>query len=632
MDYRLLGPLEVWDGGAPLNLGGAKQRALLALLLLSIDRVVPTERIIEELWGESPPDTAANAVQVYVANLRKLLQPGRVPGAASDVIVTRAPGYFIRVGAEDVDLTRFEDLSDKARREMATNPEAASTLLRQALVLWRGPALADVVFEGSARGEITRLEELHLSALEDRIQADLDLGRHATLVGELTGLVAAHSVRERLHAQLMLALYRCGRQAEALKAYRDARRMLVEELGIDPSPELQSLEKAILQQEPALLLAPRAEPARPPQLAAPVIEEKAAPPEVVAPAAAAVAAAAAPPPPPAPAAPPPVVPPSAELPVQAEVPAAREVPALAGMGPPRRGWWQTRLLVAGAALLVLGSFGGVVLHQRSTGGSPTVSTPTPQPSPSPTPIPVAFPTAAERSLLALFPQGLIDAQGCHRYPNHYPLAIAEVQCPTSKAHPEAAYIVYQQFDSYKQLELHYHHVLALEIQKEVGPSKPLGQAPSTACSPGAGFFANTKYHVTGQLPDPASSPFAQGHLLCYDGAGGVPKLVWTNNNWLVVGQAAGVGTGPDAEASLLAFWQFAGPIGQFSAPADLTTPEAQVRYLYERYLSREPEDLAANTAHFAPEIQNRGFADVANEFARSQEASNLIGGQTKILH
>jgi DNA-binding SARP family transcriptional activator len=624
VDYRLLGPLEVWDGDAPLNLGGAKQRALLALLLLNSNRVLPTERLIEELWGETPPDTAANAVQVYVANLRKILQPGRLPGAASDVIVTRAPGYLIRVMSDDVDLMHFERLTADARRALTSDPETASTLLRQALALWRGPALADVVFEGPARGDITRLEELHLSALEDRIQADLDLGRHAALVGELTGLVAAHSVRERLHAQLMLALYRSGRQAEALKAYRDARTMLVEELGIDPSPELQSLEKAILQQDPALLLAPRAEPARPPEPPARVAEERiAASTTVVEP-----AAAAAPPPPP----PPPELPPQPAIPAP-PVAAATTPPSATKPGPPRRGRW---LLAAGAGLLVLGSFGGVVLHQRSTGGPAAVNPPTtgpgPSASPSSTPTGAAFPTAAERSLIALFPQGLVDTQACHRYAKHYPLAIAEVECPTSKAHPEAASVVYQQFDSYKQLEVHYHHVLALDIQSEVGPSKPLTSAASTRCSPGAGFFSATKFHVTGQLPDPASSPNAEGHLFCYDGSNGVPKLAWTNNNWLVVAQAAGVGTGPDAEANLLNFWQFAGPAGQFTAPASATTPEAEVRYLYERYLGREPENPALNTAHYAAEIQARGFADVANEFARSQEASALVGGATKVLH
>jgi serine/threonine protein kinase len=321
-------------------------------------------------------------------------------------------------------------------------------------------------------------------------------------------------------------------------------------------------------------------------------------------------------------------------PAQVVPPAA--VPGAAKTGARRRGGWHARLLVAGAALLVLGSFGGVVLHQRSTGG---------QPAGAPTSVPgggqtsgqtsvstAPFPDPAEQALLALFPQALVNPQGCHRYAKHYPLAIAEVECPASNAHPGAASVVYQQFDSYKQLEVHYHHVLALDIQSELGPSRQLSQAPQAPCIAGAGYFAASKYHETGQLQDPTSSPNAEGHLFCYDGSGGVPKLAWTNTNWLIVAQAVGVGTGPDAETSLLAWWQFAGPVGVFSAPAADATPEAQVRYLYERYLSREPEDLAQNTAHFAPEIQQKGFASVANEFARSQEASALVGGATKVLH
>jgi DNA-binding SARP family transcriptional activator len=253
MQYRLLGPLEAVDGDRPLNLGGRKQRALLALLLLDANRVVPVEQIIDELWGECPPDTAANAVQVHVASLRRILEPGRAGGARpTPVLVTRSPGYLINVDAEDVDVLRFERLVDEARQLLARDPEGASARLRQALALRRGPTLADVVLLGPARGQITRLEELTLAALEDRIQADLRLGRHGALVGELGALVAAHPLSERLRAQLMLALYRCGRQAEALEAYQAARRLLSEELGIDPGTELQQLERAILHQDPSL--------------------------------------------------------------------------------------------------------------------------------------------------------------------------------------------------------------------------------------------------------------------------------------------------------------------------------------------------------------------------------------------
>lgn len=252
MQYRLLGPLEAVDDERPLNLGGRKQRALLALLLLSANRVVPVDQIIDELWGECPPDTAANAVQVHVASLRRILEPSRGGGASAAVLVTRSPGYQISVDPEQVDVLRFERLVDEARQTLARDPETASARLRQALALRRGPTLADVVLLGPARGQITRLEELHLAALEDRIQADLRLGRHGALVGELGAMVAAHPLRERLRAQLMLALYRCGRQAEALEAYQAARRLLSEELGIDPGTELQQLERAILHQDPSL--------------------------------------------------------------------------------------------------------------------------------------------------------------------------------------------------------------------------------------------------------------------------------------------------------------------------------------------------------------------------------------------
>jgi len=252
MEYRLLGPLEVESGGCLLNLGGGKQRALLALLLLNANRVVSVDRIIGELWGDEPPDTAANATQVYVAALRKILDPGRSGEGARTVLVTRSPGYLMQVDPDGVDVLRFERLVDEAREALASDPERASARLRQALALRRGPTLEDVTFQGAARGAVTRFDELHLSALEDRIQADIQLGRHASLVGELGAMVAAHPLRERLRAQLMLALYRCGRQADALKAYQDARHMLAEELGIDPGAELQNLEKGILRQDPSL--------------------------------------------------------------------------------------------------------------------------------------------------------------------------------------------------------------------------------------------------------------------------------------------------------------------------------------------------------------------------------------------
>jgi DNA-binding SARP family transcriptional activator len=242
VEFRILGPLEVVEQGRSLALGGARQRALLALLLTRANEVVSTDRLIDELWGERAPKAAANALQYHVSRLRKLLAP-------SHAIITKEPGYLIRVELEELDLLRFERLVEEGQR---SSPEAAARLLREALALWRGPALADVAHESFAQSEILRLEELRLVAVEQRIDADLELGRDAELVAELEALVREHPLRERPRAQLMLALYRSGRQAEALEVYRQTRRLLVEELGIEPSPALQELERAILDHDPEL--------------------------------------------------------------------------------------------------------------------------------------------------------------------------------------------------------------------------------------------------------------------------------------------------------------------------------------------------------------------------------------------
>jgi DNA-binding SARP family transcriptional activator len=247
MEFRILGPLEVWDGGAEVVLGGRKPRALLALLLLHPNEVVSADRLIDELWGEHPSERAAAALRVNVSRLRKAL--------AQDVLATRSPGYVIRVEPDDFDLDRFERLVDEARGLLARDlPADAAERLREALSLWRGPALADFAYESFAQTAITRLEEIRLAAVELRIDADLALGRHDELVGELEALVAEQPLRERLRGHLMTALYRSGRQAEALDAYKDARRALVDELGIEPSAALQELEREILRQDPALNL------------------------------------------------------------------------------------------------------------------------------------------------------------------------------------------------------------------------------------------------------------------------------------------------------------------------------------------------------------------------------------------
>jgi class 3 adenylate cyclase len=255
LEVRLLGPLEASRGGTPARLGGPKPRALLAVLALEPGRVVSVDRLVESLWPGEAPETAAHAVQVYVSQLRKALGP---------VIATRAPGYELELDPERVDVHRFFRLAQEGRAALeGGDPTSAEGALREALALWRGPVLADFLYEPFAQTEIARLEELRTVALEERIEADLALGRHAELVSELEALVTAQPLRERPRAQLMLALYRSGRQADALAAYRAARDTLVDELGIDPGPELRALEAAILHQDESLLLeeAPLARPA-----------------------------------------------------------------------------------------------------------------------------------------------------------------------------------------------------------------------------------------------------------------------------------------------------------------------------------------------------------------------------------
>jgi DNA-binding SARP family transcriptional activator len=244
-ELRILGPLEVVRDGAPVALGGPRQRALLALLALRAGTVVPRYRLIDELWGERPPDSAVNVLQTYVSHLRKAVPAGR--------LVTRPPGYLLAIEPDELDLHRFERLAADGRHALAAgDPAAAATALREALALWRGPALADVVEADVARVEAARLDELRLAALDERLRADLALGRHAEVVPELDALVAEHPLREGFRAHLMLALYRSGRQSDALAVYRDAHRTLGRELGIDPGHALRELEAAILRQDPSL--------------------------------------------------------------------------------------------------------------------------------------------------------------------------------------------------------------------------------------------------------------------------------------------------------------------------------------------------------------------------------------------
>jgi len=253
MEYRILGPLEVSDGGRPLPLSSGRQRALLAALLLSRNETVSSDRLTEEVWHGQRPASGNKALQVQVSALRKAL-------VSDGVIETRDGGYRLSVESGALDADRFEALLARARDLLEPDPGTAAATLREALELWRGPAFADLAYEPFLQPEIARLEERRLSGIEERIEADLALGRHAELVAELETLVSRHPLRERFRAQLMLALYRSGRQAEALSAYQSARRTLVDELGIEPSPALKELEGRILNHDESLAAPPRAEP------------------------------------------------------------------------------------------------------------------------------------------------------------------------------------------------------------------------------------------------------------------------------------------------------------------------------------------------------------------------------------
>ena len=245
VEYRILGPLDVSVDGRPVALGGRHQRALLALLLAQVNEVVPVDRLIDGLWDEAPPETAANIVQGYVSQLRKLL--GR------ETIVTRGRGYALIAADGALDLQRFEQRAAAGTAEHAAGrPEAAAAELRAALAVWRGPALSDLVDLPAVRPIAVRLDELRLAALERRIGADLECGNAAEAAAELDPLIAEHPLRERLRALQMRALYRCGRQADALAVYRAARETLVDELGLEPGAELQELERAILRRDPSL--------------------------------------------------------------------------------------------------------------------------------------------------------------------------------------------------------------------------------------------------------------------------------------------------------------------------------------------------------------------------------------------
>jgi DNA-binding SARP family transcriptional activator len=239
--FKILGPLEVTGDDGPIALGGPKQRALVALLLLHADETLSTDRIVDELWNGKPPKTATTSLWNLITQLRKVLPP--------DALVTKPGGYSLVIGDHELDYRSFEALVEEARR---VEGRRRSELLQRALDLWRGPALSDLTFETFAAAEIDRLNELRLQTVEERIDVDLDEGLSAAVVPELERHVRENPLRERPRGQLMLALYRSGRQADSLQAYLAARRVLVDELGIEPSPALQRLYRSILRQESSL--------------------------------------------------------------------------------------------------------------------------------------------------------------------------------------------------------------------------------------------------------------------------------------------------------------------------------------------------------------------------------------------
>jgi DNA-binding SARP family transcriptional activator len=254
MQFGILGPLEARDaGGRRIDVGAPRQRAVLAVLLLHLGEVVSIDRLIDQLWGETPPPAATASLQAYVSNLRRVLEPDRRPRQAAAILVTEAPGYVLRVPADALDAVRFERLAAEGRDALSTGDASrAITLLDAALTLWRGDALAEFAYEPFATADVARLNELRVGAEEDRIEARVVIGDHVAAIAAVERLVAIHPLREQLRALQIRLLYRCGRQADALHAFDEARRMLVEQLGVSPSRDLEALHRQVLDQDPLL--------------------------------------------------------------------------------------------------------------------------------------------------------------------------------------------------------------------------------------------------------------------------------------------------------------------------------------------------------------------------------------------
>jgi len=260
LDYCVLGPLEVLRHGVPLAFPAGQRRTLLGLLLVHAGEVVPVDRIIDGLWGADPPASSDHALQVYVSSLRKVLEPRRDRGAGSGLLRRQGRGYLLAVPPGAYDQARFESSVMQGREALTeTRPVEEARLLGQAEAMWRGPAFADLADEPFIAAEAARLNELRLVATEARIEAELTLGRHVELAGELATLVGRHPFREHIWSQLIIALYRSGRQADALRAYQRVREVLADELGLEPGPALRNLESAVLRQDPALAAPPAAD-------------------------------------------------------------------------------------------------------------------------------------------------------------------------------------------------------------------------------------------------------------------------------------------------------------------------------------------------------------------------------------